>query len=210
MPAAGTQVLISKWRSLLTFREHGSLHGFRDVLCGEHECQNGEDESIEDSDDGEDIRPADTASTEIELCCIAAADTLDLVVFPAQRVNNTTEEHTETCKKLMICLHNEAGTKSGLALDILKKECWAHMGRTANIIIKDIYHIFASLSDNMRILLMGQRYHKCCKCLPFCWWHFANAFSWMKITVFWYKFPWSLSLMVLLKIGGHWKSKLMV
>ena len=46
---------------------------------------------------------------------------------------------------------------SGLSLDILKIESWTHMGRTANIIIKDVIHIFASISKIMRILLMGRR-----------------------------------------------------
>ena len=36
-------------------------------------------------------------------------------------------------------------------------ESWTHVGRTANIIIKDIIHIFASISKTMRILLMGRR-----------------------------------------------------
>ena len=31
------------------------------------------------------------------------------------------------------------------------------MGRTTNIIIKDVFHIFASISKIMRILLMGRR-----------------------------------------------------
>ena len=35
---------------------------------------------------------------------------------------------------------------SGLKLDILKMASWAHMGHTANIIIKDTIHIFASIS----------------------------------------------------------------
>ena len=45
----------------------------------------------------------------------------------------------------------------GLSLDILKMESWTHMGCTANIIIKDVIHIFASISKIMRILLMGRR-----------------------------------------------------
>ena len=45
----------------------------------------------------------------------------------------------------------------GLSLDILKMESWTHMGGTANIIIKDVIHIFASISKIMRILLMGRR-----------------------------------------------------
>ena len=53
--------------------------------------------------------------------------------------------------------------KSGLAPDILKMEFWTHMGRTANIIIKDIIHIFASMCKNMRILVMGRRYRERCK-----------------------------------------------
>ena len=46
---------------------------------------------------------------------------------------------------------------TGLSLDIFKMESWTHMGRTANIIIKDVIHIFASISKIMRILLMGRR-----------------------------------------------------
>ena len=49
---------------------------------------------------------------------------------------------------------------AGLAPDILKMEFWTHMGRTANIIIKDIIHIFASMCKNMRILVMGRRYRE--------------------------------------------------
>ena len=37
-------------------------------------------------------------------------------------------------------------TNLGLSLDILKMEYWTHMGRTENIIIKDVIHIFASIS----------------------------------------------------------------
>ena len=36
------------------------------------------------------------------------------------------------------------------------------MGRTANIIIKDVIHIFASISKIMRILLMGRRNRERC------------------------------------------------
>ena len=50
-----------------------------------------------------------------------------------------------------------------LKLDILKTESWMHMGHTANMIIKDIIHIFASISKNMHILLMGWRYRECCQ-----------------------------------------------
>ena len=52
---------------------------------------------------------------------------------------------------------------TGLSLDILKMESWTHMGRTANIIIKDVViHIFASISKIMRILLMGRRNRERC------------------------------------------------
>ena len=46
---------------------------------------------------------------------------------------------------------------SGLSIDILKMQSWTHVGRTANIIIKDVIHVFASISKIMRILLMGRR-----------------------------------------------------
>ena len=46
-------------------------------------------------------------------------------------------------------------TYPGLTLDILNMESWMHMGWTANIIIKDIIYIFAFISKNMHILLMG-------------------------------------------------------
>ena len=46
---------------------------------------------------------------------------------------------------------------NGLSLDILKRESWTHVGCTANIIIKDVIHIFASISKTMCILLMGRR-----------------------------------------------------
>ena len=58
-------------------------------------------------------------------------------------------------------------TASGLSLDILKIESWTHMGRTANIIIKDVIHIFASISKIMRILLMGRRNRERCTCSIF-------------------------------------------
>ena len=51
-------------------------------------------------------------------------------------------------------------SSSGFMLDILKTESWAHMGLTANIIIKDVSHIFASICKNMRILMMGQYYRE--------------------------------------------------
>ena len=51
-------------------------------------------------------------------------------------------------------------TWSGLVPDILKMESWTLMGHTANIIIKDIIHIFASIAKNMHILLMGRRYRE--------------------------------------------------
>ena len=51
---------------------------------------------------------------------------------------------------------------SGLSLDILKMESWTHMGRTANIIIKDVIHVFASISKIMRILMMGGRNRERC------------------------------------------------
>ena len=41
---------------------------------------------------------------------------------------------------------------SGLTLDILKMEVWAHMGCTAHIIIEDVIHIFASISKNGMVL----------------------------------------------------------
>ena len=44
----------------------------------------------------------------------------------------------------------------GLSLDILKMESWTHMGHNANIIIKDVIHVFASISKIRRILLMGR------------------------------------------------------
>ena len=50
-----------------------------------------------------------------------------------------------------------ADPNSGLSLAILKMESWTHMGRTANMIIKDVIHVFASISKIMRILLMGRR-----------------------------------------------------
>ena len=52
---------------------------------------------------------------------------------------------------------------TGFSLDILKMESWTHMGRTANIIIKDVSHVFASISKIMRILLMGRR--NCERCV---------------------------------------------
>ena len=57
-----------------------------------------------------------------------------------------------------ICLVSHNIQFAGLAPDIFKMKSWTHMGRTANIIIKDIIHIFASIFKNMRILLMGRRY----------------------------------------------------
>ena len=48
------------------------------------------------------------------------------------------------------------------APDILKMESWTYMTHTAHIIIKDVIHIFASISKNMHILLMGRHYYECC------------------------------------------------
>ena len=50
---------------------------------------------------------------------------------------------------------------AGLSLDILKMESWTYMGRTANIIIKVVIHVFASISKILRILLMGRRNREC-------------------------------------------------
>ena len=51
---------------------------------------------------------------------------------------------------------------AGLTLDILKLASWAHMGCTANIIIKDTINILASISKIMRIWLMGRRNREHC------------------------------------------------
>ena len=55
--------------------------------------------------------------------------------------------------------------QAGLSLDILKMESWTHMGRTANMIIKDVIHVFASISKIVRILLMGPRNRERCQAL---------------------------------------------
>ena len=44
---------------------------------------------------------------------------------------------------------------SGLSIDILKMESWMHLGRTANIIVKDVIHNFLRPSA---------------KSCVFCWW----------------------------------------
>ena len=56
---------------------------------------------------------------------------------------------------------------TGLALDILKMESWTHVWCTANIIIKDIINIFASISKNMCILLIGWCNHEFCNILKY-------------------------------------------
>ena len=71
--------------------------------------------------------------------------------------------YKEDKKNIMHLLYHH----SELAPDILKMEFWTHMGRTANIIIKDIIHIFASMCKNMHILVMGGRYRER--------WSFLNA-----------------------------------
>ena len=48
------------------------------------------------------------------------------------------------------------------------------MGRTANIIIKDVIHVFASISEIMLILLMGRRNRERWACL-FCACHHTHA-----------------------------------
>ena len=58
---------------------------------------------------------------------------------------------------LMIFPWDECHEPSELMPDILKMVSWVHMERTANIIIFDTIHIFASISKIMRILLMGWR-----------------------------------------------------
>ena len=56
-----------------------------------------------------------------------------------------------------ICITHHIGSTpprghlAGLSLDILKTECWTQLVCTANIIIKDAIHIFASISKIMRI-----------------------------------------------------------
>ena len=69
-------------------------------------------------------------------------------------VNVDTDQHEH---RVFPCQNHHKSTYSGLSLDIMKMESWTHMGRTANIIIKDVIHIFASISKIMRILLMGRR-----------------------------------------------------
>ena len=59
------------------------------------------------------------------------------------------------CEKVMH--HSQVHGAPELSLDILKMESWTHMGCTANIIIKDVIYVFASISKIMRILLMGWR-----------------------------------------------------
>ena len=79
--------------------------------------------------------------------------------------------------------------KPGLSLDILKMESWTHMWRTANIIIKDVIHVFASISKIMRILLMGRRNRDRCK---------AN----MDHTAFHH--GWSVGRSRIFDFGQHW------
>ena len=89
----------------------------------------------------------------------------------------------------------------GKTVFLIETAPWAYMGYTANIIIKDTIHIFASISKIMRIWLMGRRNREhwlrhICKiksicpetdflvCLMICWWlyhqpvrtRFENAF----------------------------------
>ena len=40
---------------------------------------------------------------------------------------------------------------SGLSLDILKMESWTHMGRTANIIIKDVINVCKNNFHRLRL-----------------------------------------------------------
>ena len=61
--------------------------------------------------------------------------------------------HFSPYKNAEISPRSCPNTPAGLSLDILKMESWTHMGRTANIIIKDIIHVFASISKIMLILL---------------------------------------------------------
>ena len=65
-------------------------------------------------------------------------------------------------QNIYISIHRQFNAFPGLTLDILKMASWVHMGRTANIIIKDTIHIFASISKILRILLMGRRYRERC------------------------------------------------
>ena len=68
---------------------------------------------------------------------------------------------------------------SGLALNILKIESCTHMGHLANIIIKDIIHIFASINKNLHILLMEQCHRERCvlvSLFPYdLWWKVSEA-----------------------------------
>ena len=56
--------------------------------------------------------------------------------------------------KQSVCMLNV--WMAGLVLNILRMQSRSNMGYTANMIIKDIIKIFASISKNMLSLLMGQ------------------------------------------------------
>ena len=54
----------------------------------------------------------------------------------------------------------------GKTVFLIETAPWTHMKRTANMIIKDVIHIFASISKIMRILLMGWRNRERCLSIP--------------------------------------------
>ena len=84
----------------------------------------------------------------------------------------------------------------GLQLDISEMDSWMHTGCTANILIKDIIHISASICKNMQILLMGWHY---CEH----WWPFMRGIqSWPVVSP--HKRPVMCIFSVLLAWSSYW------
>ena len=58
--------------------------------------QDGEDEHVEDANDGEDESPADTAATDGVGVCVSAADASHMLVVPTGGEDEATKEHAKT------------------------------------------------------------------------------------------------------------------
>lgn len=60
------------------------------------EGQEGEDESIQDAHDGQDIGPAHGAGPQAVFVCLLSAHSPDFIAVPAIRVDHTTQDQTDT------------------------------------------------------------------------------------------------------------------
>lgn len=69
------------------------------LAVSQDEGQEGQDESVHDAHDGQDVRPAHGARPQGVLVCLLAAHPLHLVAVPAIRVDHAAQDQTCTCSK---------------------------------------------------------------------------------------------------------------